>query len=487
MSGQLDDHALVDLIESFPILYDKDSARGMQNASRKDAAWKTVSLKLGASERACITRWKSIRDRFGKEFRRFQEHPNEPTYWDMFPRLLFLKDHYKHGLVKHESLDGMKFLPKERRRRVRSRFGESEKKLEEEEEQDQESIELNQRLIELVKIHPVLYHRKQIRDSNNLSAKNDAWRLISESLEVSEELCYNRWKKLRDRFAREYRNHQINQSQPVTWRYYNNLQFLAHHYRKGVPLIIENLKRPGRPSKGQSEITEISPSSMYMGASPQVWGADYPYSSDNEELEENEERYDDPDDEIAVISDAGQQLEQQVQQEQQTFIVEEEPTLMVEQQQQPQQLHLSTNTTPSLEETQLHSESFAVGGEEVLIDPSTTVSNSGDDPTPAPEKLIGNVISNIETVLRQSKDCLQALHAQNQRHQLELEATTTAAQMGTSANQMLSKAQMLLDSLSPEQRRNAERKIVHFLCECQIKTLDGDEIEDVAPCQIYNC
>jgi len=93
----IDDLALIKLVEANPILYDKNLARGQKNACMKDTVWKELSTKLQASERACITRWKSIRDRFGKEYRRVQENPEEPTNWDMFPHLLFLKDHYKHG------------------------------------------------------------------------------------------------------------------------------------------------------------------------------------------------------------------------------------------------------------------------------------------------------------------------------------------------------------------------------------------------------
>jgi len=184
----MDDIELIKLIENYPILYDKDIARSARNAANKDAAWKTISQKVGASERACITRWKSIRDRFGKEFRRFQENPESPTYWDMFPRLLFLKDHYKHGQVKHESLDHMKFEPRHRKPR-RPRLEDIDKKQSEEKlELDPLDIELCQQLIELVKLHPVLYDRHKIRNSKNLSAKNDAWRAISESLNVSGEL-----------------------------------------------------------------------------------------------------------------------------------------------------------------------------------------------------------------------------------------------------------------------------------------------------------
>lgn len=184
----MNDVELIRLIEKYPILYDKDSARSAKNAANKDAAWKTISIKMGASERACITRWKSIRDRFGKEFRRFQENPDSPTYWDMFPRLLFLKDHYKHGLVKHESLDGMKFEPRHRKPR-RIRPEEPEKKQRDEDyEGDPGDIELCHQLIELVKLHPVLYDRHKIRISKNLSIKNEAWRAISESLSVSGKL-----------------------------------------------------------------------------------------------------------------------------------------------------------------------------------------------------------------------------------------------------------------------------------------------------------
>lgn len=183
----MNDIELIKLIENYPILYDKDSARSAKNAANKDAAWKTISLKLGASERACITRWKSIRDRFGKEFRRFQENPESPTYWDMFPRLLFLKDHYKHGLVKHETFDGMIFEPRHRKPRRPRLQDQGKKQKDEEFEEDPDDIELCQQLIELVKLHPVLYDRHKIRNSKNLSAKNDAWREISESLNVSGE------------------------------------------------------------------------------------------------------------------------------------------------------------------------------------------------------------------------------------------------------------------------------------------------------------
>ncbi|XP_032293985.1 uncharacterized protein [Drosophila virilis] len=480
----MNDIELIRLIEKYPILYDKDSARSAKNAANKDAAWKTISIKMGASERACITRWKSIRDRFGKEFRRFQENPNSPTYWDMFPRLLFLKDHYKHGLVKHESLDGMKFEPRHRKPR-RIRPEEPDKKQRDEDyEGDPGDIELCQQLIQLVKLHPVLYDRHKIRISKNLSLKNEAWRAISESLSVSEELCYNRWKKLRDRFAREYRNNQINPAAPITWRYFNDLLFLGRHFRKGVPLIIENIKKRGRPPKNslpacqakQRSIERLSPA-----AGEHIWGADYPYSTDNDELED-ELQYEDQHD-FEVISEAEQKAHMDYVQMEMP-LDEHELLESNTESLEAQQVHVSASSIPVMleqEEEQEQVEEDEDETEENLTEELTGDSSAviesvlaDDQLVPSAEKLMGTVISNMETVLQQSKDCLQALQ----------QAANAPAQPTTTS--LLSKVQMLLDGLGPEQRRQAERKIVHFLCECQIKTLDGQEIEDVAPCHIFS-
>jgi len=84
----------------------------------------------------------------------------------------------------------------------------------------------------------------------------------------------------------------------------------------------------------------------------------------------------------------------------------------------------------------------------------------------------------METVLQQSRELQSQIH-----HEQEQEREQRSA---TPANGLLAKAHMLLDGLSPLERANAERKIVQFLCQCQIKALDGEEIEDVAPCQVIN-
>ncbi|KAH8240711.1 hypothetical protein KR026_004032 [Drosophila bipectinata] len=457
----MDDGELIKLIENHPILYDKDCARSVKNAAQKDSAWKSISQKMGASERACITRWKSIRDRFGKEFRRFQERPDEPTYWDMFPRLLFLKDHYKQGVARNESLDGMRFEPRERKKRPKPE-AELEKRRREEEEEDCQDDLLNEQLIQLVKMHPVLYDRHKIRVSKNLTAKNLAWREISENLN---ELCYNRWKKLRDRFAREYRNQQIHQNKPITWRYFNELLFLGRHFRKGVPLVLENIKRRGRPPKSSSQTQNPAkqPPAEGVSGGEQIWGADYPYSTDNEELEDDMELPYDDSEEIEILSDAEQGAPYD-------FILSESG--QSQDLEPPQQLQVTT-TTPAMSEEIVHT----LDRTNTALDETSSVVEEASGSQASSEKLLTTVITNMETVLQQSRE-LQAQIHQEQREQQK--------QANRPATGILAKAQMLLDGLSPEERSNAERKIVQFLCQCQIRALDGEDIEDVIPCQFLN-
>lgn len=48
-----------------------------------------------------------------------------------------------------------------------------------------EELALNQNIIALVKEHDVLYDRKRVRDSKNLTAKNEAWTNIANALGIS--------------------------------------------------------------------------------------------------------------------------------------------------------------------------------------------------------------------------------------------------------------------------------------------------------------
>ena len=88
----------------------------------------------------------------------------------------------------HDALE-IKYTPKERRRKYVRRDKSEHSQDEDDEEEDPEEILANQQLIALVKDHPVLYDKQKIRDSKNLTAKNDAWTEIGMTMGVSGMYC----------------------------------------------------------------------------------------------------------------------------------------------------------------------------------------------------------------------------------------------------------------------------------------------------------
>lgn len=98
------------------------------------------------------------------------------------------------------------------------------------------------------------------------------------------------------------------------------------------------------------------------------------------------------------------------------------------------------------------------------------------------EQKLQTVINNMECVLRQSQDCLKAVQQQKETFKQEMLQKSNNINLQTD---MLQKVHILLEGLYPEQRNKAERKILQFLCECQIKILNNQEISDVTPVNIY--
>lgn len=87
-----------------------------------------------------------------------------------------------------EAILNIKYEPKKRKRGRKPRReceDESFKEDRDDDDVDPEELIENQQLIELVKEHPVLYDKYKIRDSKNLTLKNDAWHEISESMGIS--------------------------------------------------------------------------------------------------------------------------------------------------------------------------------------------------------------------------------------------------------------------------------------------------------------
>ncbi|XP_050321628.1 uncharacterized protein LOC126753904 isoform X2 [Bactrocera neohumeralis] len=441
MVTQLDDVRLIKLVQSHPILYDRNLARGPKTSSLKDDIWKKLSLQLNCSERACITRWKSIRDRFGKELRRAQENPEEAVNWDMFEHLLFLREHYKHGQTNSEALLNIKYEPKKRKRGRKPRReceAEAEAFKEERDDDDVDPEELieNQQLIELVKEHPVLYDKYKIRDSKNLTLKNDAWHDISESMGISE-MCYKRWKKLRDRFAREYRHQKIYPERSVTWVYFQDLSFLEDHYRKGIPLPVDAIRQRKKIKSATTTSTD------------ETWVEDCPFLYVKDGHHSNGEDIDDID---------------------------------------PAFSEVNSNSLDELIIMPKSNESF----NDIVIDESITPPGNTSQSSfqmsegtnlEEPEQKLSVVISGIQQVLEQSQECLKTLQKQKEQQKQQMQSDVSLS-INTEVS-MIQKVHILLDGLNLPNRTLAERRIVQFLCECQIKTLNNVDIEDVDGTEDY--
>ncbi|XP_005179859.1 transcription factor Adf-1-like isoform X1 [Musca domestica] len=450
------DLEFVKLVESYPILYAKEHTRGNKNSTLKSDVWREIAQRVKKSEIACITRWKSIRDRFGKEFRRQQQNPQDVTNWELFPHLWFLKDHYKQGSACNNDIECIKYEPKIKKRKIHRPEEDEDSGENSDTKISPEELALNQNIIALVKEHDVLYDRKRVRDSKNLTAKNEAWTNIANALGISEEMCYNKWKKLRDRFSREYRQVQLNPDKPITWIYFNDLRFLESHYRKGIPLPIEEIKRKERLSAA-SKAANQSATATAQAENP--WGDDFSHSyySDNEDHVEHEL--------IAEETDI-QELQEQ------TF---DEFLLL------PNKKESKPGTpNPTMQHVTYHVAQDVTPTSTTYVTTTNAAHTAENSPHLDAEDKLHNVISNMENVLRQSQDCLKAIQNQKAQFRFELEQQHLSMQP-----EMLQKVHILLDGLHPEQKAKAERKILQFLCECQIKILNNEEIADVAPVNIY--
>ncbi|KAM7352503.1 uncharacterized protein ACRADG_004991 [Cochliomyia hominivorax] len=456
------DLEFIKLVQSYPIIYDREQSRGQKNSNMKNEAWQEIAQIVKKSEIACITRWKSIRDRFGKEYRRQQENAQDTTNWELFPHLMFLKDHYKQGTARNDVIETIKYTPRVRKTKPKKDYASTE-----EEDIKPEELALNKNIIALVKQHDVLYDRKRVRDSKNLAAKNEAWSFIASALDVSEQECYTKWKKLRDRFSREYRQLQLNPEKPITWIYFDDLKFLQSHYRKGIPLPVEEIKCRAKQSPANND------------SNP--WGDDlnksFGYSDTTVEQHIEDQETEDSNDHLITEETEMNDFDELL------YIAPKKQCLSDSRNDAP--IQVSYHISPDLSAAnanQLHQASYSNSNNNSLTNEQIFQTTICETASTEAEQKLQNVINNMECVLRQSQDCLKAVQQQKEIYKQEILQKNNSINLQTD---MLQKVHVLLDGLQPDQRNKAERKILQFLCECQIKILNNEEIIDVKPVNIY--
>ncbi|XP_043071514.1 uncharacterized protein LOC122322622 isoform X2 [Drosophila grimshawi] len=75
-------------------LYNK-SDTGFRNRPRRDIAWATVSSECGLTVKETQCKWKTLRDRFVREYHKCADTQMEVSHWRYFEELLFLLEHIK--------------------------------------------------------------------------------------------------------------------------------------------------------------------------------------------------------------------------------------------------------------------------------------------------------------------------------------------------------------------------------------------------------
>lgn len=86
----INDAQLIGAIRARKCLYEKGNAN-YKNITEKEKMWKQVADECGAdSVRVVRSRWKQLRDRFGREMKSSQ--PSR-SGWKLFDEMMFIKDH----------------------------------------------------------------------------------------------------------------------------------------------------------------------------------------------------------------------------------------------------------------------------------------------------------------------------------------------------------------------------------------------------------
>ncbi|CAB3405394.1 unnamed protein product [Caenorhabditis bovis] len=174
---------LIEAVRHSKCLFDQTD-RQYRNTEYKNRVWNRLVSVLGfdGDPRMLASRWKQLRDKYGKEKRK-QKYTNEKSTWQYFKHLQFLDPHMT---------DRTDVSPSRK-----------------------ETVDVNMavsepmfpsRLIEQVRQNPCLY---DIRDPKYRHSewRNQAWTHIIANLQYPGDIqsIYKQWKKHRDRYVREKR------------------------------------------------------------------------------------------------------------------------------------------------------------------------------------------------------------------------------------------------------------------------------------------
>ncbi|XP_078493998.1 transcription factor Adf-1-like [Ciona intestinalis] len=104
MANKEFNETLINLVQANLNLYDSKHTH-YKDSMRKQNTWSYISQQIGQPADVCMKRWRSLRDRFGKENKKIDSLRTSGAgavnciVWEHYDHLQFLNDHLRHRLT----------------------------------------------------------------------------------------------------------------------------------------------------------------------------------------------------------------------------------------------------------------------------------------------------------------------------------------------------------------------------------------------------
>ncbi|XP_045472885.1 uncharacterized protein LOC123679355 [Harmonia axyridis] len=210
---------IIALIRNCPLLYDK-SFPDYNDSKKKDQAWKAIGEVFNVTSRDLQQFWEALKQSF-VEFSGRRVKGNATNYPTYFDEMQFLNAVNTSMRSRKPSCSS-----------TIQRRDDSGSTASSEPDDTNTCNELNvDALIEKIRINPILYDRKH-RDAKNHDLKLKTWKKLAKEIGIPVSDCVNRWKILREKYAKE-RKYRKSNPDGRKWYLFEKLSFLeAHVFKK---------------------------------------------------------------------------------------------------------------------------------------------------------------------------------------------------------------------------------------------------------------
>ncbi|KAK9872235.1 hypothetical protein WA026_017038 [Henosepilachna vigintioctopunctata] len=238
---------LIALIRNCPFLYNP-SYPDFKVAEKRDQAWKAIAKVFSVSTNELQHHWKHMKESFKKYSCKGNLDPNIKSCVTYFDEMKFLVPFMNRGKSRISSKTVDHFRED----------GNTSASSELEISNTDYNLKLEV-LIDAVSINPVLYDRKH-KDAKNQDVKLKTWKKIALNLGIPVSDCINKWKNLREKYARE-RKYRRSNLYGKKWHLFDKLLFLEDHItnrRNFVRAPIENGNKIGIFTETKTDLVSSS-------------------------------------------------------------------------------------------------------------------------------------------------------------------------------------------------------------------------------------